>query len=234
MADHLSALELDIAVSGGTLAPDRTAHLGECGDCKQKLERERSAADAVRSRPEFSATLARLSSQPSVGAKVIPLWRRAPVLMTAALAAAAALVMIINPPTADDSRLKGSANVELIGETSHAVKSAKVGERLQLALGAAGKPYAMVLGVDEHGAVDAVWPLSGQRSGPAPKGARTVVSGFEVTEGSLTLVALYSDQPLELGEASKTLAGALKDGKVPATLELPGIVTATAHLEVSK
>jgi len=143
-------------------------------------------------------------------------------------------VMIVNPPVMDDTRVKGTASVELIGDASHAVKTAKVGDRLQLALGSAGKPYAIVFGVDDHGAVDAVWPLSGQRSGPAPKGARTVVSGFEVTEGSLTLVALYSDQPLDLGEASKTLSGALRDGRVPTPLELPGIATATTHLQVSK
>jgi hypothetical protein len=233
MADHLSALELDVMLTGGSLAPERASHASECADCKQRVDRERTAADAIRSRPEFGATLAKLTAEPQVGAKVFSLRRRAPVIFTLALAAAAAFVFLINPPKEDDTRIKGVASVELISDTNQVVHAAHVGDRLQLALGAAGRPFAMVFAVDDKGQIDALWP-AGQRSGPAPKGARTVVTRLEVTEGSLTLVALYSDQPLDVPEASKALSGALREGKVPVPLELTGLTTAVSRLEVNK
>jgi hypothetical protein len=235
MAEHLSALELDVMVTGGTLSAERSAHLAGCGDCKQKIDAERAAADAVKMQPQFGATLAKLTAaQPAPRAKVIPLQRRAPVIFTLALAAAAVIVLIINPPKDDETRLKGNASVELLSEANQAVRAAHVGDQLQLALGAAGRPYAMVLGVDERGQIDLLWPQTGHRSGPAPKGARTVVTRFEVTQGSITLVGLFSEQPLDIQDASRTLTGALKEGKVPQPLELPGVATAVAHLEVAK
>lgn len=234
MADHLSALELDVVVTGGALAAERTEHVSSCGDCRQRIDKERAAADAVRMMPQFGATLARLEAQPAKVAKVIPLSRRAPVLFTLALAAAAVIVLIVNPPKDDETRLKGSASVELISEGNQAVHAAHVGDRLQLALGAAGRPYAMVLGVDEQGQIDLLWPQAGHRSGPAPKGARTVVTRFEVTQGSITLVGLFSEQALDIQDASRALAGAMKEGKVQQPLELQGVATAVTRLEVAK
>jgi hypothetical protein len=183
--------------------------------------------------PQFGATLAKLTAEKPV-AKVIPLQRRAPVLFTLALAAAAVIVLIVNPPKDDETRLKGSASVELLSEANQAVRAAHVGDRLQLALGAAGRPYAMVLGVDERGQIDLLWPQTGHRSGPAPRGARTVVTRFEVTQGSITLVGIFSEQPIDIQDASRAVSGALHEGKVPVPLELPGLATAVAHLEVAK
>lgn len=234
MADHLSALELDVLVTGGALGIERTQHAASCADCKQRLDHERQAAHAVRLQPQFAATLAKLSAPPRPVAKVVPLYRRAPVLFTVALAAAAVIVLIVSPPKDDETRVKGSGSVELLSDSNQAVRAAHVGDQLQLALGAAGRPYAMVLGVDDRGQIDLLWPQTGRRSGPAPKGARTVVTRFEVTQGSITLVGLFSEQPLDVQDASRAVSGAMREGKVPVPLELPGLSTAVSHLEVAR
>ncbi len=234
MAEHLSALELDLVLTRGALDPARQAHLDACAACRERAGREQSAAEAARSLPGHDAVLARLTAKAEpAGAKVLPWRKRAPVLFAAALAVAASIVFFLSPPKEEESRLKGPVSIELIGAAGEPVTHAKVGDRVELAVGAAGKPWALVLAVDDRGNVEPLWPPGGG-SGPAPKGARATLMSLEVTAGSVTLVALFTDQPLEPAQGRGAVLSALRGGKVPETISFPGIPTAITRLEVSR
>ncbi len=233
MAEHLSSLELDIAVTGALDGARRT-HLDGCADCRQRLERERTATEAVKALPGHDATLSRLAQKTQPQAKVLPFRGRAPLLVAAALAVAAAVVLLVAPPKDEENRIKGAASVELIGAGDTPVTSAKVGDAVQLAVGAAGESYALVLSVDEHGTIEPLWPAGAAQSGPAPKGARAVLQSMEVTAGNVTLVAVFSPQPVELALARGAVMAALREGKSLEQLEVPGAVTATTRLQVHR
>lgn len=230
MAEHLSALALDELAAGGEPAGAR-AHLDGCGECRERLEalkamnlrllakpEARRALDAVRPREEAAPSRARR-------------WA----LLALPLAAALAVFLLV-PREAPEDRLKGAATVELLDEAGAVVHAARPGQRVTVAVGAAGRSHAAVFAVEAGGAVSVLWPR-GETFGPVARGARVRLEPpFEVTPGAVTLHAFFADSALPLEAAAGALREAVRaGGGAPLAVATPAgawAATASARLEV--
>ncbi len=219
MADHLSALALDEVSAGLTPAAGAQEHLKECAECVARLEALRVSRAAVLSSPEARRRLEALRSTAAASpapASIGRRWRLATAV--AAPLAAAGLVLALWQP--GDERLKGVASLELLSSGGAPVKEARVGQHVTLAVGGAGYRRAAVLAVDGAGRVSRVWPAAGTTTAPIARGARVPLEpGFEVTPGSVTLYAFFSDEPIDLGllvrGTEANVAQSLRRGEVP-------------------
>jgi hypothetical protein len=127
------------------------------------------------------------------------------------LAAAAAFFLL--PRSLD--RVKGSASsLSLLREGEPVVSEVAPGERLSVAVGAAGARQVLVEAIGEDGLVSGVWPPEGDRSGLAPRGAAAALSPpFAVTPGSVVLFAFFSDSPIDRPDAERALRAAVVEAR---------------------
>jgi len=223
MVDHLSDLALDELAAGLREGASATAHVDTCVRCRDRLaEFQRAHADARRA-PRFETTFARIEATATKRKR--GRWSLFAALPVAA-AAMLALVMFARPD-APTVRLKGAAElVVLRASGTERIESATPGEQVQLAVGAAGHPYAVVLAVEETGEVSVLWPQGADTSARVPPGAEVKLSPtFEVTEGSITLHALFSEEPLAISPEQQALrqaiAEAMASGRSPLEVTAP-------------
>lgn len=181
MSDHASALQLDTLAAGLPLDAAVPAHVAGCAACQAKLEALKAERAAVMRAPQFAATLGRLQPAPSS--------QRRPWGLVLAFAAMALLLVLggrFLVPSDDGTLLKGAATVELLKDGAP-VTQAKIGDKLTLAVGAAGAPTVAVFTKDGKGQVDVLLPPT-----PVGKGTRVPVGQvLEVTDGALTVFACF-------------------------------------------
>ncbi|MHB8872593.1 MAG: hypothetical protein ACYC8T_02800 [Myxococcaceae bacterium] len=242
MADHLSALQLDEAAAGIPSAADQ-AHLRDCSGCAaqvRQLEASRSAllatAESGRRLEALRQAAARAQgSGQALGPGRARRWARLGSAVALPLAAAVLLFVVWQP---DGDRLKGAVSLELLSDSGAPVQQTRVGQHVTLAVGGAGYLRAAVLAVDEGGRVSRVWPAAGTQTAPIGAGAQVRLEpGFEVTPGSVTLYAFFSDDPVELGVlvrgAEANVARGRRRGERPLDLEPPkDLAPAAARLRL--
>jgi len=182
--NHLSDLALDELASREVSAP----HLADCLACRRRLDafrnfRARSLAD-----PRFEQI--RASLKPARRMNVVP--------MGLALAASIALAIVLVPKLGPHERIKGKPFLELVTARGESAGAVAPGARLGLTVNGAGHAYVMVLAVSPDGGAAQLWPVRGDASGAIPPGSARLEPPFEVTPGSMHLVALFSDAPLDI------------------------------------
>ena len=220
MSPHLSDLALD-ALTPHAERDLSEPHLGGCDRCRARLTAFRAARERALAAPEFERVFARVAARRPT--------RRDRIFIGLAIAAALALAFVAVPHR-PAQRLKGGARLQLVrlGDARPA-SVFHPGEQVALSVGGAGHRYALVVARPEASPPVQVWPSQPQ-SGEIGRGAAVQLQpAFEVTEGSMRLVALFSDAPLDGAEvlARWKRAG---EGKLP---EVPGeAARAQAELRV--
>ena len=155
-----------------------------------------------------------------------------------ALPLAAALAVLFLLPRTDEPRLKGVATVELLSATGRPLNKAAPGERVSLAVGGAGHTHAVVFSIDAAGELVQVWP-AGPQTSAIPPGARAKLEPpLEVTPGSVSLIAFFTDGALPVAPLSEALerqlASEVQAGHSPLDVAPPpGLVAARVRLEVA-
>lgn len=199
MGEHASDLRLDELAAGMEVPVEVRAHVGGCGVCGARLKE----IEASRARARESAGFHRVKAR--LRAPAPRRWTWAALGVPALAAVAAALVLVVRPPDTG-TRVKGAFSVVAVAPDGSEVRRPRPGDRLNLAVGAAGRSQVLVLGVDEAGEVDILWPPVGAHSVPAPPGARAVLQpSFTVTPGSFALYALFSNGAIDGGPAKAAL-----------------------------
>lgn len=225
MAEHTSDLVLDELAAGLAAAPAQADHVRGCVRCSSRLETLSTERRASLASPGYARTLAALRALPERP----PFWRRWTFVLPLAASLAAGAFLLVPRPT---DRIKGRPSLELLREGVGAKVTGPVrpGERLALAVGAAGAKELLVMAVGDDGSIAELWPAGGDGSGAAPSGAATVLSpAFVVTPGSATLYAFFSERPLSEKRVEAALDEAVRQarqrGKPPAEASvgpLPG------------
>jgi hypothetical protein len=197
---HLSAFLLDelAAAASGAQAqtpPEARAHLGACAQCRGRLDAlSNERAQALRD-PRFERTFARLPKKQRQAPRF--LW---PLL--AGAGAAAALFLVFQPGDRGlraGLRTKGAASMSLFTRSGAPVSAPRVGEQVELRVLGAGHRFALLAARDESGHVSVLWPAGAGVSGALPSGALLTLP-LAATPGRVRVVALFSDQPLSLGD----------------------------------
>ncbi len=221
-AGHLSPIVLDALAAGLPVDAAAASHVADCASCAQALARVQEQRRALAATPRFEEVFASASAAAVAPRELRPAVRRRAVWAVPALALAASVAFaVLRPPAPPQTRLKGAPQVELQDATGARAASARVGEALSLTVGAAGWPYVLVLALDAQGTVSQLWP-AGPSSGAVPPGARvTLGGGFQVTPGSLVVVALFSNEPLAAEGPVKALARVRAQGGDPLMAPLP-------------
>lgn len=207
MTEHLSTWSLDRLAAGEGLDTRRRQHLDGCDACRQQVEAHAAALETARAAPQLRQIRAR-----AIAALPEPATRRWwPALGLAAAAAAVATLAVLAlrpaPPADGPIRTKGAATLALTGIGDGAVRDAwPVGAEVELRVHAE-PAYVLVLAVDAAGEASVAWPGAAQ-SGPRPVDGR-LAPGFRVTPGDLTLMALFSAEPLDAAAARDALAAAV-------------------------
>ncbi|MBI3181348.1 MAG: hypothetical protein HYZ28_04325 [Myxococcales bacterium] len=231
MAEHLSNLVLDELAAGLAAPPGSQAHVDGCESCRTRLEAiARARAEAVAS-PRYHAIHAQLNSaRPSAR----PWW----LALLAPLAVAAVLALFVaSPEEPGSTRTKGAATVRVLrGPDGESISAARIGERVVLAVGAAGRPYGLVAAIDAAGTVSVVWPARGRLSERVPPGAQARLEpGFEVTPGSTLLLAVFSETPIELESARRAIERSVeevrKEGRSPLEVSPEPLPSETARAQ---
>ncbi len=183
MGEHATALQLDTLAAGLPLDAAVPAHIAGCAACQAKLDAVKAERAAVERSPQFEATLKKL--QPPAE----PAPRRRPLGLALAIAAVLLLLVVGGRflfPRDDGTILKGGPTVELLKDGAP-VTQAKVGDRLTLAVGAAGASTVAVYARDRKGRVDVLI-----RPQPVEPGTRVPVGNvLEVTAGSIDVFACF-------------------------------------------
>ncbi len=224
MGEHLSALALDALAAELPVDLPTSSHVATCAVCRTRLEALKAERAALMQGPAVHALFEKLAL-PMAQKKTLPRW--APVLF----ALAAGLWVLVGTrflPKHNQTLLKGQPTVELLsGNTS--VSSAHVGDKLWLAVGGAGHSAVGVFTVDDQAEVSQL--LASTKIG---SGARVPVGkGFEVTAGSLAVIACFGEHPLAMDVLRAELSSRVaRAGKTPLEVLAPdGCVK--AKLEVA-
>jgi hypothetical protein len=125
-------------------------------------------------------------------------------------------LFVVRLPSPGDDRIKGAPTLRLLTPGREAVIGAlRPHAQVLLAAGAAGHPYALVLALaDEDGRPEVLWPPGAKASGRVGPGAEVVLGeALEVTPGSATLFAFFSDDPLPGDEVARRLAEAVAEAR---------------------
>jgi hypothetical protein len=218
--DCLSDLALDMLVADDAAA--RPAHVETCGLCATRL----AAFTDARSRDEVrSLAIARRALSDE---RARSPWRRLerwPALLLGA--ATAALVAFVVLPDANETASPSLEQIEAdvvrskgIGLRVFARRDGEVreaqsdntfraGDALRLEVSAAGKSHLMVVGVTETGELTVYHPFGGESAAPTTGGARDVLPGSLVLDGSdttETLLVVAADAPFSRADLESALA----------------------------
>jgi hypothetical protein len=149
---------------------------------------------------QLAAAAARPSPRQAPGLPRWAVWTWAP------LAASLAVVALWVRPAPPQVRAKGQATLAVVNTQGQEIRAAAVGDEVALAVTSPTDGYALVLARDPSGQVQRLWPVDGARSGPVPRATRAVLApAFRVTQGSLALVAILSDRPVDAAQAIRAL-----------------------------
>jgi len=221
MGEHASDLRLDELAAGMEVGEGTRAHVAGCQECSARLRQIETARARAKEMPGFHRVKARV--------RALSERRRWTWAVFAAPAVAVALVLVlvvVRPGAEPGTRVKGGFSIAAVTADGREVQRARPGDRLNLAIGAAGRSEVLVLGVDDRGAVEVMWPPMAPRSVQAPPGARAVLQPpFEITPGSFALYALFADAPIPAGPAKEALAAEVQAaqavGKSPLDARAP-------------
>lgn len=228
MGEHASALVLDTLAAGLPTPAAVKAHVDGCRECTHRLDALRTKAAKVLNEPEARRRLGLLHNQlarepsPSRWAWPVKLVAVAVPLLVVVL------VLVTQPFDGGTSRVKGQAVLEVMLDGG-AVSSASVGSRVTLTAGGGGAAFGAVFSVDSNGEVDIVWPPKGDISGRLEGGAREPLAQFEVTPGSFTLHAFFSNEALSLDALLRMTA----DAGLGAPIAPAQTSVVSKHLEVT-
>jgi hypothetical protein len=249
---HLSDLVFDEWLAGVQHLAEHDAHHRACERCRNRLSELEQARVRSSGEPGFERTFAALhreqarvrfeAAQKSPGRS----WTRW--LWAAAAMPLAVIVALLwtklNPTMLlsdehEHDRVKGTPSVALVHAKPVADdKRFFAGDEVNLRLGPAGNPFALVIAVDDHGEVSELWPDGPKSGGVDPGGERPLSPAFEVTPGSLEVWAFFSVQPLStpmvLQAVSRSVVEAKERGTSPLDAQpstLPGEL-ARAHLRL--
>lgn len=218
--EHVSDLVLDELAASLEPPAGAAAHLAGCPACSRRLADLCAARERIQASVGYARVRARLAPRKSA---------RWPFLVVP-VAAAALLALVVARPEGQATRPKGSARVELLGANGAPVLEARPGERVVLAIGSGGKPFGLVLGVDERGQVERLWPVDAARAGAVPPGARVRLEpSFEVTAGSVALHAFFGEAPIDeraaRGALEAEVESARRVGRSPLEVSTPATVS---------
>lgn len=221
MSEHLSdyALERhdpDEASASSSVA----AHLAACEFCRSRYsEMGKARADALAS-PHFARTRRQIEETRTRNRWKLPL------LSIALPAFALAAAIILWPRGAvEPMRTKGRVAIEVLSDGQPLKGAVAPGSEITLAVSAGGRSHVLVIGVDEAGRVETMWPPRAVESGPAPRGVRAQLPRkFLVTPGSFALHAYFSNVPLRADEVLNALRRAVDDHGSPLRADAPSQV----------
>jgi hypothetical protein len=165
---------------------------------------------AIRMLPGFRETRQRLAARAQPKRRRWAWWSAGGL----SIALAASLALVLTSRSEPRIRYKGRPRIELLREPD-ATGPVHAGEHVSLVMHAAGHPYALLMAIDEKGAVEQVWPAQGTQSGrlPPQHPDQPLEPGFEVTPGSFAVHAFLSDAPLNTTEAAEALHRAFVEGR---------------------
>jgi hypothetical protein len=232
MVEHASDLVLDELASGVAAAPVQAEHVRGCPRCTGRLESFAAERRSSLAAPGYASTLAALRARPARQ----PFWRRWTFVLPLAASLAAGVFLVLPRPT---DRIKGRPSLELLreGAGGRVTGPVRPGERLAIAVGAAGAKELLVMAVGDDGSIAKLWPTDHDGSGPAPAGAAALLSpAFVVTPGSATLYAFFSATPLvekrveaALGEAVRR---ARQGGRTPVEASIDPLPGESARVQL--
>jgi hypothetical protein len=189
---HLSALVLDEAAAGLTLANEAREHLETCAECQARkaavVEANHAFLASGASHRHLDGLLPKRSPWVVVSAIAVPL--------------AAALALFLLPHPSDETRLKGGRSLELLDRSGRVVHSAKPGDQLDLAVGGGGASAAAIFAIDQAGTVTSLY------SGPLRGKALEKVARLTVTPGSVSVLAVFGSPPVDRPTVERALASA--------------------------
>lgn len=216
---HLSELKLRQLFAGEAVDAALEAHAGACPACQQRLaalKDEQARFEAQIPFERFAAGVERAARPPRQARG--PFSSRPNVRF--ALALAASLVALVGmqrlaPPPESTTRLKGGADVELVVSGPAGVQrrssadpstaeALAPGERVRVGLKAGPWAWAMVVSIDEAGAVTPVYEQAGRSLALAKEaGTQFLPDSLEFTgRGLERVIVVLSDVPLGVDEVT--------------------------------
>jgi hypothetical protein len=229
---HVSQLVLDELASELPTDAAAKAHVDSCADCRAKLELITAARARTKESVGYPRTLARISS----AAEAPPAWRSWLAVLAPALAAGALFFVAIHTGQQEGERLKGLATLDFVRRDGAVVTEVRPGTRLKIKLGAGGHRHALVLSVDDKGAVEQLWPEVLASTALPGSGVVTLPRELEATPGSVRVYARVGNEPIDVPRTILELEDAVKANKGP-VLETPppvgwGAQAVTKRLDV--
>ena len=231
---HVSSVGIDRYLYEDLVPAQRRiveTHMADCTVCAARIQEAREADDAAVIPPMPELVLRRAEPM----AKVVPLWRRGPVLGAAAAAMAASLVLVLwtAPPAPDGG--SGSPTEEFVrkgaGFTMHVVVDDGAGGRV-LTSGDAVRPgdnlgfrihperdgYVMIVGSDQTNAPYPCFPQTSIAAARVEASAEpfALKAAVELDDvlGAERIVGVLCPEPFEFGTLSEALR-ASPQGTVP-------------------
>lgn len=188
------------------------AHVAGCATCRERLAVLAADRRSLQARPEL---LARLEARAAPAAAPRRRWFGPQRIVGLAVAAGLALISAtafersqrqLQPTDTEWDGRKGAVAFDLfVGgvERPRLVEGEpelRPGERIRIALTPGPHRYAVVVSVDEHGAVSPLYPVSGS-SLPIPRDARPLPDSVAFDGvGQERLIAVLSDEPVSVAE----------------------------------
>lgn len=205
------SLTLEQLAAGEAIAAEVRAHVEGCAECGRQLAELKQVVAAF-PQAHFVAALVRETQR-----RAAPSRRRWVGAAVAALAAA--LVVVVAWPSADDFRLKGSSAFGVFVRTPDGVVRRLVpgtvvhpGDAVRFELAPARASYVVVLGADAAGRITRYEPASGPAK-KYPGGRVSLVDGSVELDGTLggeKVIALFCPEPPVLEALERAAAESLR------------------------
>jgi hypothetical protein len=176
---HLSDYRLD-ALAAGRATPETSAHLAECPECQARWAELEHVDAYLRVQSRFGTVREYVKRDGALARRR----RRTRYFVIAPLAAAALAVVLLAPPLLLPHRHGRRQERMATRTTAPSIEIVRVngpgtvrpGDRVVIQLTPTGMKQALVMGIDESGAVAQIWPASGDHSGSIPAARRAALT----------------------------------------------------------
>lgn len=229
--------------AGEDVGGEVTTHVETCDVCRATLDgfrNEQQQFEAEISFDRFAAGVERAARELSKPKRSRPAWTQVALALAAGLAivVGAQLALSRIEPETPGNRIKGGAGVQVVVAGAGAQRDASekpgvpealtAGERVRVGITPDGWKYAIVVSIDEAGAITPVYLENGRSLAlGASKDVTWLPESLEFTGAGLErLIVVLSASPLTLDQVAAPLQLAFSDARGDltklATLPLPG------------